>query len=92
MRAAIDGEPLQLDSPLELESLPRALRVLLPGTSVDDNPVDEGGAMHDNPRATEDEQEQAQGGRQQEEEAMRGMKHDDPDAQREKTRGGDESE
>jgi len=48
--------------------------------------------MHDNPRATENEQEQAQSGRQQEEDAMRGMKHDDPDAQREKTRGGDESE
>lgn len=28
--AAIDGEPAQLESPLELESLPQALRVLLP--------------------------------------------------------------
>jgi diacylglycerol kinase family enzyme len=28
--AAIDGEPVTLDSPLELESLPQALRVLLP--------------------------------------------------------------
>jgi diacylglycerol kinase family enzyme len=30
VRAAIDGEPAVLDSPLSLESLPRALRVLLP--------------------------------------------------------------
>jgi diacylglycerol kinase family enzyme len=30
VRAAIDGEPATLDLPLELESLPRALRVLLP--------------------------------------------------------------
>jgi diacylglycerol kinase family enzyme len=31
VRAAIDGEPATLDLPLELESLPRALRVLVPG-------------------------------------------------------------
>jgi diacylglycerol kinase family enzyme len=31
IRAAIDGEPVVLDSPLELESQPRELRVLLPG-------------------------------------------------------------
>ena len=30
--AAIDGEPVVLELPLELESLPRALRILLPGT------------------------------------------------------------
>ena len=30
VRAAIDGEPFLLESPLELESLPQALRVLLP--------------------------------------------------------------
>jgi diacylglycerol kinase family enzyme len=92
VRAAIDGEPVQLDSPLVLESLPRALRVLLPGTSSSEATVNGGGDMHDNPRATETEQEQAQGGRQEEEEAMRGMGHDDPDAQREKAHGGDESE
>jgi hypothetical protein len=46
---------------------------------------------HDNPRATETEQEQAQEGRLHEEEAMRGMEHHDPDAQRERTRDdGDE--
>jgi hypothetical protein len=39
--------------------------------------------MHENPRATEEEQEAAQEGtRQQEEDAMRYPGHDDPDAQR----------
>ncbi len=31
VHAAIDGEPALLDSPIELESCPRALRVLVPG-------------------------------------------------------------
>ncbi|MDX6513457.1 MAG: hypothetical protein QOE36_2961 [Gaiellaceae bacterium] len=35
--------------------------------------------MHENPEATEEEQEQAQGGRQAEEEGMRYPGHDDPD-------------
>jgi hypothetical protein len=35
--------------------------------------------VHDNPEPTEEEQELAQEGRQQEEEAMRGPLHDDPD-------------
>jgi hypothetical protein len=48
--------------------------------------------MHDNPRATEEEQEQAQEGRQQEEDSMRGMEHQDPDEQRERTRDDAESE
>ena len=48
--------------------------------------------MHENPRSTEEEQELAREGRQQEEDSMRGMKHDDPDAQRDTTRDGDESE
>ena len=90
IRAAIDGEPVMLSTPLELESLPRALRVLVPGTSSDDDPDTEGGEMHDNPRATEQEQEQAQEGRQQEEESMRGMEHQDPDKQQERT--GDDAE
>lgn len=34
IRAAIDGEPALLESPLELESLPGALRVLLPAPSA----------------------------------------------------------
>ena len=46
--------------------------------------------MHDQPRATEEEQEQAQEGRQQEEDAMRGMEHDDPDTQRERAGTDDE--
>jgi hypothetical protein len=35
--------------------------------------------VHENPEATAEEQEQAQKGRQQEEDAMRGPGHDDPD-------------
>lgn len=31
IRAAVDGEPVRLDSPLELRCLPKALRVLVPG-------------------------------------------------------------
>jgi hypothetical protein len=46
--------------------------------------------MHDQPRATEEEQEQAKEGRQQEEDAMRGMEHDDPDTQRERAGTDDE--
>ena len=37
--------------------------------------------MHENPEATESEQEQAQQGRQQEEESMRYPEHHDPDEQ-----------
>ena len=33
VQAAVDGEPAVLESPLEFESLPQALRVLLPDTS-----------------------------------------------------------
>jgi len=83
VRVAIDGEPETLDPPLELTSLPRALRVLLPATSAGTR--DEGGAMHDNPRASDDEQEQAhEGGRQQEEESMRYPEHHDPDTQQDR--------
>jgi diacylglycerol kinase family enzyme len=35
VRAAIDGEPVLLHSPLELESVPQALRVLLPERSAE---------------------------------------------------------
>ena len=72
VRAAIDGEPVLLEPPLVFTSLPGALRVRIP---------DEGGdEMHDNPRATEDEQEQAQTDRQNEEEAMRYPSDAQPDA------------
>jgi len=83
VRAALDGEPAVLEPPLELESLPRALRVLLPGTSTEQaGTAIMGGVMHDNPRATETEQEQAhEGGRQQEEEAMRGPEPSAPEHQ-----------
>jgi diacylglycerol kinase family enzyme len=92
IRAAIDGEPVVLTPPLHLACLPRALRVLVPGTSSGDDPDTGGGAMHDNPRATETEQEQATEGRQEEEDAMRGMEHQDPDEQRDRTRDDGESE
>jgi hypothetical protein len=46
--------------------------------------------VHENPEATEEEQEQAQEGRQQEEEGMRYPGHEDPDAARERTEGDDE--
>lgn len=42
--------------------------------------------MHDNPRATDEEQELAHEGRQQEEESMRYPEHDDPDEQRDRAR------
>jgi len=74
--AALDGEPVELESPLHFETLPRALRVLIPAETRGD------GAVHDNPEATDEEQEQAQaqtGRRQEEEEAMRGPGHEDPD-------------
>lgn len=72
VRAAIDGEPVLLEPPLVFTSLPGALRVRIP---------DEGGdEMHDNPRATEEEQEQAQTDRQNEEESMRYPSDAQPDA------------
>ncbi len=82
--AAVDGEPAALEPPLDFESLPRALRVLLPGTTTRDaGTAKMGGAMHDNPRATETEQEKAhEDDRRQEEDAMRGQEHHDPDEQR----------
>jgi diacylglycerol kinase family enzyme len=73
VRAAIDGEPVVLDTPLEVEILPRALRLLLPAQEREDT-------VHDNPEATEDEQEQAQTGRYDEEESMRYPSEGQPDA------------
>ena len=35
VRAAIDGEPVEFDSPLELESVPQALRVLVPARQAE---------------------------------------------------------
>ena len=52
VRAAIDGEPAALETPLELESLPQALRVLLPDTYAPDQRS--GGVMHEQPPATEE--------------------------------------
>jgi len=44
--------------------------------------------MHDNPQASDEEQEQAhEDGRQQEEESMRYPEHHDPDVQQERAHG-----
>jgi hypothetical protein len=40
--------------------------------------------MHDNPRASGEEQEEAHEGRQQEEESMRYPEHDEPETERER--------
>jgi diacylglycerol kinase family enzyme len=82
VRAALDGEPYVLQPPLELESLPGALRLLVPERDAEDPTRRD--AMHDNPEPTEHEQEQAHEGRQQEEEAMRYPEHQDPDEERER--------
>jgi diacylglycerol kinase family enzyme len=71
--AAIDGEPVVLDTPVEVEIRPRALRLLLPAQRGD-------AAVHDNPEATEEEQEQAQTDRYDEEESMRYPSEGQPDA------------
>jgi len=89
VRAAIDGEPHVLEPPLELESLPGALRVRIPERDAED--PTRRNAMHDNPEATEQEQEQAHEGRQQEEESMRYPEHHDPDEQRERAHGDTET-
>jgi diacylglycerol kinase family enzyme len=72
IRAAIDGEPVVLDSPLEVESLPGALRLLLPAGEKEET-------VHDNPEATEREQELAQTDRQNEEESQRYPSEGQPD-------------
>jgi diacylglycerol kinase family enzyme len=72
IRAAIDGEPVVLESPVTVESQPGALRLLLP--------AERGDAMHDNPEATEEEQELAQTERQNEEESQRYPSEGQPDA------------
>jgi diacylglycerol kinase family enzyme len=82
VRAAVDGEPHVFETPLELESAPGALRVRIPDRDAQDPTRRH--AMHDNPEATEQEQEQAHEGRQQEEESMRYPEHHDPDEERER--------
>lgn len=89
IRAALDGEPHVLEPPLELESLPGALRLLVPERDAEDPTRRD--AMHDNPEPTEHEQEQAHEGRQQEEEAMRYPEHQDPDEQRDRAHRESES-
>jgi diacylglycerol kinase family enzyme len=74
VRAAIDGEPVVLETPLELESLPGALRLLLPAGERREDDL-----MHDNPEPTEREQELAQTDRQNEEESQRYPSEGQPD-------------
>ncbi|HEY6961862.1 MAG TPA: diacylglycerol kinase family protein [Gaiellaceae bacterium] len=69
LRAAVDGEPDVLETPIEFRVAPRALRVLLPGSV----------SHMDNPEPTETEEELAQTDRQEEEEDMRGTT--DPEEQ-----------
>ena len=73
VRAAVDGEPVVLETPVAVEIVPRALRLLLPPERGED-------IVHDNPEATEDEQEQAQTDRYDEEESMRYPSDAQPDA------------
>ena len=73
VQAAVDGEPVLLEPPLVFASRPGALRVRIPAKR-------EGDEMHDNPRATEEEQEQAQTERQNEEVSMRYPSDAQPDA------------
>jgi hypothetical protein len=76
VRAAIDGEPARLVSPVEFRVERAALRVLLPPQRVED--VGDTPGVHDEPRATEHEQEQGPE-RIEEEEEMRGPGDAAPD-------------
>jgi len=76
LRAAIDGEPARLGSPVDFRIEAAALRVLVPPRAGEDSAIL--GAVHDEPRATEDEQEQGPERLEQEEE-MRGPGDADPE-------------
>lgn len=78
VRAAVDGEPEMLATPLELRIEPRALRVLVPRSRMP-RPDETKEDAVDNPEPTETEQELAQTDRQEEEEDMRGTT--DPEEQ-----------
>jgi diacylglycerol kinase family enzyme len=78
VRAAVDGEPEVLATPLELTIAPRALRVLVPGSRMT-RPDETKEDAVDNPEPTETEEELAQTERQEEEEDMRGTT--DPEEQ-----------
>ncbi len=85
VQVAIDGEPATLRSPFELRVEPRALRVLVPARhSVQHQPPTRPTPatilpfMHDNPPASEEEQEQVPE-RLEEAEEMRGPLESDPE-------------
>jgi len=74
LRAAVDGEPDALETPIEFRVEPSALRVLLPAAVAQayaQDATDEEGEV-ENPEPTEREHELAQTDRQQDEDAMRG--------------------
>ncbi|HEU5361897.1 MAG TPA: diacylglycerol kinase family protein [Gaiellaceae bacterium] len=77
VRAAVDGEPEVLRTPVEFRVEPRALRVLVPREQNPQDATKEDTV--DNPEPTETEEELAQTERQEEEEDMRGTT--DPDEQ-----------
>ncbi|HEY0415459.1 MAG TPA: diacylglycerol kinase family protein [Gaiellaceae bacterium] len=78
LRAAVDGEPQAIETPLAFRVEPKALRVLVPRSTIP-HPDDSKEETMDNPGATEEEQELAQTERQDEEEDMRGTT--DPEEQ-----------
>jgi len=74
LRAAVDGEPDALETPIEFRVEASALRVLLPpavAQAYAQDDTDEEDEV-ENPEPTDSEQELAQTGRQEDEEAMRG--------------------
>jgi diacylglycerol kinase family enzyme len=71
--AAVDGEPDELETPIDFRIDALALRVLVPSGSR----VDETGGRMDNPDPTEHEEEQAGTERHREEEDMRGANEQD---------------
>jgi diacylglycerol kinase family enzyme len=78
VRAAVDGEPEVLTTPLELRVEPQALRVLVPRSTMP-RPDETKEDAVDNPEPSETEEELAQTERQEEEEDMRGTT--DPEEQ-----------
>lgn len=78
VRAAVDGEPEVLRTPLELRLEPQALRVLVPRSTMP-RPDETKEDTVDTPEPTETEEELAQTERQEEEEDMRGTT--DPEEQ-----------
>jgi diacylglycerol kinase family enzyme len=71
LRAAVDGEPESLETPIEFRVAPSALRVLVPRSTLEESDSEEDERV-DNPEPTEEEQEQVGTQRHADEDAMRG--------------------